>query len=394
MLFLAIETSCDETSLALGQVVESQNLGSFWSKINSIEITAALTSSQVSQHEIFGGVVPELGARLHAENIHWLLEKLLNLAASRLGLTVQDLLLRIDMIFVTAEVGLVSALRVGVELAKSLSYFLEKQTGRKVGWQPVNHLEGHLFSCFYQQVIITDETTGMVYSTRQSLPSFTNEDLFPHLHLLVSGGNTQILWLTSPNQWTIVGRTIDDAAGECFDKIGRMVGLPYPGGVWLSRIAGEEDTNLLNFPLAMKHAESFDVSYSGLKTAVRYFLQKATVPGFKIEQPLTKTELEIVLNSALDQILEPKLQLVKQVCVSAQTVIIEQLVRQFKRAMAHYQPKSIGLSGGVSANPLLRKKIQNLNVKPVLIAHPKLTGDNAIMIGLAGYRLVNLNCNN
>ena len=92
MLFLAIETSCDETSLALGQVVESQNLGSFWSKINSIEITAALTSSQVSQHEIFGGVVPELGARLHAENIHWLLEKLLNLATSRLGLTVQDLL--------------------------------------------------------------------------------------------------------------------------------------------------------------------------------------------------------------------------------------------------------------------------------------------------------------
>jgi len=193
MLFLAIETSCDETSLALGQVVESQNLGSFWSKINSIEITAALTSSQVSQHEIFGGVVPELGARLHAENIHWLLEKLLNLAASRLGLTVQDLLFRINMIFVTAEVGLVSALRVGVELAKSLSYFLEKQTGRKVGWQPVNHLEGHLFSCFYQQVIITDETTGMVYSTRQSLPSFTNEDLFPHLHLLVSGGNTNSL---------------------------------------------------------------------------------------------------------------------------------------------------------------------------------------------------------
>jgi len=172
-----------------------------------------------------------------------------------------------------------------------------------------------------------------------------------------------------------------------------MVGLPYPGGVWLSRIAGEEDTNLLNFPLAMKHAESFDVSYSGLKTAVRYFLQKTTVPGFKIEQLLTKSELNILLNSSLDQILEPKLQLVKQVCVSAQTVIIEQLVRQFKRAMAHYQPKSIGLSGGVSANPLLRKKIQNLNVKPVLIAHPKLTGDNAIMIGLAGYRLLNSSSN-
>ena len=392
MLFLAIETSCDETSLALGRFVEEQSQVSFWSKINSVEIVAALTSSQIPQHMIFGGVVPEVGARLHAESIHWLFENLLSVAAVRLDLTPKDLLSRIITIFVTAEVGLVSALRVGVEFAKSLSYFLEKQTVQQVRWQPVNHLEGHLFSCFYQQTLLTDAQTGAIYSVNQTLTELSDDALFPHLHLLVSGGNTQILWLTSPNRWTIVGRTIDDAAGECFDKIGRMVGLPYPGGVWLSKISGTQEANLLDFPLSMKQVESFDLSYSGLKTAVRYFLQKTKVPGFRLEQTLTKLELE-TLRLPLEQISEPKLQLIKQVCISAQTVIVEQLVRQFGRAVAYWQPRSIGLSGGVSANLLLRQKMQNFKPKTVLIAHPKLTGDNAIMIGLAGCRLVNSHCN-
>ncbi len=387
MFFLAIETSCDETSLALGNLGKSYQHGSFWSKINSIEIVAAVTSSQVPQHVAFGGVVPELGARLHAENIHWLLERLLSVAATRLGLATRDLLFQIDTIFVTAEVGLISALRVGVELAKSLSYFLEKQTGRKVSWQPVNHLEGHVFSCFYQQTLVTDSATGAVYSVNQDLVDLSDVSIFPHLHLLVSGGNTQILWLTDPDHWTIVGRTVDDAAGECFDKIGRMVGLPYPGGVWLSQIAGIQEVNLLDFPLSMKQTESFDLSYSGLKTAVRYFLQKTKVPGFRLEQALTKLELE-TLKLPLEEISEPKLQLIKQVCISAQTVIVEQLVRQFGRAIAHWQPKSVGLSGGVSANPLLRSKLQSLNPTHTLIANPKLTGDNAIMIGLAGFRLI------
>ncbi len=390
MFFLAIETSCDETSLALGRFIAEPSQVSFWSKINSIEIVAALTSSQVPQHVIFGGVVPEVGARLHADNIHWLFENLLSVAAVRLDLTPKDLLSRIVSIFVTAEVGLVSALRVGVEFAKSLSYFLEKQTGRKVSWQPVNHLEGHVFSCFYQQTLVTDSATGAVYSVNQDLVDLSDASIFPHLHLLVSGGNTQILWVTSPNHWTIVGRTMDDAAGECFDKIGRMVGLPYPGGVWLSKIAGLQEANLLDFPLSMKQTESFDLSYSGLKTAVRYFLQKSKVPGFKIEQSLTKPELE-TLKLPLEQISEPKLGLIKQVCISVQTVIVEQLVRQFGRAVAYWQPKSIGLSGGVSANLLLREKMQNFKPKTVLIAQPKLTGDNAIMIGLAGCRLNSLN---
>ena len=221
----------------------------------------------------------------------------------------------------------------------------------------------------------------------QDLVDLSDASIFPHLHLLVSGGNTQILWLTDPDHWTIVGRTVDDAAGECFDKIGRMVGLPYPGGVWLSQIAGTQEANLLDFPLSMKQTESLDLSYSGLKTAVRYFLQKTKVPGFRMEQALTKLELE-TLKLPLEEISEPKLQLIKQVCVSAQTVIVEQLVRQFGRAIVHWQPKSVGLSGGVSANPLLRSKLQSLNPTNTLIANPKLTGDNAIMIGLAGFRLI------
>ncbi|GAB4143347.1 MAG: hypothetical protein OHK0017_00590 [Patescibacteria group bacterium] len=246
---------------------------------------------------------------------------------------------------------------------------------------------------------------------------------YPHLHLLVSGGNSQILYCSDWNDWQIIGKTVDDAAGECFDKVGRMLGLPYPGGIYVSRIAGKEDKNISNFPVGMKHSGDFNFSFSGLKTAVRYYLEKQVVvhetsQKFKLEQPLseiaikflidhTLKDLQIILNSGkslveLNEYLEEKgyaginleekdrigFKLIKEVCISAQSVIIEALTHKVKLAAREFKCQTVGLSGGVSANPMLREKLGDLFGEKLLLAPRHLTGDNAIMIGLAG--LLNL----
>lgn len=213
--------------------------------------------------------------------------------------------------------------------------------------------------------------------------------IFPHLHLLVSGGNSQVILITKTfNDLKIIGQTLDDAAGETFDKIGRMLGLTYPAGVKLAKIAALDETNYLNFPVSMKNSLNYNFSFSGLKTHVRYLIQKNDILTF--EQPLTTSEFDLLVSSSLDQlkISNEKLFLIKQICVSSQAAIIQQLINKIEQAIKELKPTSIGLSGGVSANLLLRKKMEylatkyteNLLFKP----HISLTGDNAIMIGLAG----------
>ncbi len=384
MFFISIETSCDETSVAICHINDMVDyVDHLYSRINSIEVVGALTHSQIKNHQQFGGVVPEYGARLHAEQIHWLFEILLDFVSKKTFLQPQEVLNQVECIFVTGEVGLVSALRVGQEFVKSVRYFLQKQTHKQIDLKVINHLTGHIFSCFYQRELKKDFQTGILESITNIAEQFQDEEIFPHLHLLVSGGNTQIILLSSPTNWQIVGRTIDDAAGECFDKIGRMLGLPYPGGVLVSQIAGLEEQNYFDFPVSMRHADSLNLSYSGLKTAVRYFLQKPTVKGFVIEKPLKKTEISELLESPLEN-LNCKLKFIKQACISAQTVIIKQLINQFSKAVKQFNPKSVGLSGGVSANPLLRNKILEFSIFPTFITQLPLTGDNAVMIGLAG----------
>jgi N6-L-threonylcarbamoyladenine synthase len=430
MLILAIETSCDETSIAfLESGFETElNSQNFLEYINSFEILAHKISTQVATHAEYGGVIPEIGARLHAEQIHFLFEQTV-LEAIRNKSTAtelhpqldwgspttenenptekepfnfndpitQDFLSNIEYICVTTEPGLKSALRVGEEFAKTVQYYLDLKLNKKTEIVRVNHLKGHIFSSFHElphrfaEPLEGANTNYLGSKTNindfKLHPSVSYKDPFPHLHLLVSGGNSQLLLVKSPFEIEIVGHTLDDAAGECFDKTARMFGLQYPGGVSLARIAGIENTNYLDFPVSMKNNPELNFSFSGLKTAVRYFVQKNELLNY--EEKLSDTELELLLNKNLEELIEPKLILIKKLCISIQSVITEQLANKVKKAIKEFEPKSIGISGGVSANRLLKQKIQILaGGKPVNIPDLSLTGDNAVMIGLAGAILI------
>ena len=214
--------------------------------------------------------------------------------------------------------------------------------------------------------------------------------LYPHLHLLVSGGNSQLIYMKAWDDTKIIGATLDDAAGECFDKTARMIGLPYPGGVYLSKIAGLVDKNILDFPVSMKHSPDYNFSFSGLKTAVRYFLEKQILTNgerFILEKKLSLDQIDYLIDHNLEQIQtsnDEVLKIVKKVCISVQSVIAEALIHKLLRASQDLDTDSIGLSGGVSANCLLRLKLKKLYGDKLLLAPKTLTGDNAVMIGLAG----------
>lgn len=241
--------------------------------------------------------------------------------------------------------------------------------------------------------------------------------LYPHLHLLVSGGNTQLIYMQSWDDYKIIGATLDDAAGECFDKTARMTGLPYPGGVYLSKIAGKIDQNSLKFPVSMKQSGDYNFSFSGLKTAVRYFLEKQIMENnikFELEKRLTEVEIEFLTTHSLEEIRQLRhdqfrsgqqtpihsgnstqdhnseilnyelLAIIKEVCISVQSAIVEALLFKVNSAAQNLEIATIGLSGGVSANPLLRSKLFELYGERLLLAPKNLTGDNAVMIGLAG----------
>ncbi|MEI6728245.1 MAG: tRNA (adenosine(37)-N6)-threonylcarbamoyltransferase complex transferase subunit TsaD [bacterium] len=371
MYFLAIESSCDETSLALLEGNDRpKEFNSFIDYIDNFKVISSVISSQISTHVIYGGVVPEVGAREHAQNINLLFDKLFAQITDPKGslqATKDIYLSSLNAIFVTNEPGLISALRVGMEFAKSLSFFIGQKYQTLPEVKFVNHLRGHLFSSFYHQHLFENQ----------------NSAVFPHLHLLVSGGNTQLFLLDENLEQKLIGQTLDDAAGECLDKVGRMLGLPYPGGVWLSKIAKKSQENACNFPVSMAQNGNFDFSYSGLKTAVRYFLQAQNISNWKIEQKLEATEIELLIEGDLTK-LNLKLKLIYKVAVSAQTVVVQQLTNKVKNGIKKFSPKSIGLSGGVSANLLLRSKLEALDVVNVLLPEKQLTGDNAVMIALAG----------
>lgn len=368
MFVLSIETSCDETSIALLQSKKLHS-SSLFEHLNSFDIISSIVSSQIDTHKMYGGVIPEIGARMHADSIHLILMGLLKSA----GLTVGDLA-QLDGIFVTSEPGLISALRVGIETAKSIQFYLHTKYGIFVPLDYVHHLKGHVASSFYQKNI---DGTSIVNTFHDQLVNDTR--IFPHIHLIVSGGNSQILLLNAWNDWKIVGQTLDDAAGECFDKIGRMLGFPYPAGIYIAKTSGIVDKNIYNFPIGMQHNKDYNYSFSGLKTHVRRFLEKSNYP---LEFPLTQKEIDSLSSH---EILPRKLQFIKDVAISAQTVIISQLVQKVQKAIHTFSPNSCGISGGVSANLLLRLQLQTRNTDiPVFIPPLYLTGDNAIMIALAG----------
>jgi N6-L-threonylcarbamoyladenine synthase len=316
MIILAIESSCDDTSAALLDV-----------QADSVRVIAEQTASQIDLHAMYGGVIPELAGRAHAEAIYPVIQ------------SVEQGNPPAEAIAVTSGPGLVTGLLVGIEAAKTLAYL------RDLPLISVNHMEGHLYSTLLPQTL--NKTS-------------TKQWQFPALALVVSGGHTEIVLIKEHGVYEKLGQTRDDAAGECFDKIAKMLGLAYPGGPKISQYAQEGNPAAIDFPRPMITSPDLDMSFSGLKTSVRYFLR---------DHDLSEKDTPSLAD----------------VCASAERAIIDVLLSKMKRAIKKHQPKTILLAGGVSANELLRTELSVLAGEiPVLLPPRQYCMDNAAMIGLAG----------
>ncbi|MGI8603743.1 MAG: tRNA (adenosine(37)-N6)-threonylcarbamoyltransferase complex transferase subunit TsaD [Verrucomicrobiales bacterium] len=305
-LILALETSCDETAVAV---------------VRGSKILASEVSSQVALHQPFGGVVPELASRNHLVRISPLVVAAVRKAGVALG--------EIDAFAATAGPGLASSLLIGNTVAKALALAQHKP------FLAINHLEGHLLSPF------VDRPEGVA----------------PCVALIVSGGHTILLHLRSVGDYSLLGKTRDDAAGEAFDKVGKMLGLPYPGGPQIDQLAKDGDPTAFSFPRSMLHSGDFMFSFSGLKTAVLYTIEKLSRP----------------LHAALPDL-----------CASFQAAIVEILVTKTVNAARCSGENRIAISGGVACNSALRESFSQVcqvaGLK-LLLAPAALTTDNAAMIG-------------
>src|SRR5262245_5842712 len=318
MLVLGVETSCDETAAA---VLEDGR-----------RVRANVVASQIATHAPYGGVVPEVASRQHVATIVPVIER----AVADAGLRFGDL----DAIAVTAGPGLVGALLVGVETAKALAFALGKPL------VAVNHLAGHLAAAF----LAVDEETKP--------PSY------PHLALLVSGGHTALIRIDGPGQTRLLGSTRDDAAGEAFDKVGKLLGLGYPGGVAIDKRAATGDPQAVALPRALPGRDDLDFSFSGLKTAVATLLAREGTPQ----------------GQALNDF-----------CASFQTAVVDVLVRKSRRALAREGLGTLVVCGRVAAHRGLRAALAAAAAEDGFALHippPKYCTDNAAMIAAAGSQLL------
>jgi len=333
MKVLGIETSCDETALAL---IEAS--GDFSSL--KVKILSDLVASQVKIHQKYGGIVPSLAKREHSKNLPILYQKIFS----------QPLTSHLSpqIIAVTIGPGLSPCLWEGINFAKKISKKLNLPI---VG---VNHLEGHLFSVFL----------------KKPLPQF------PLVSLIISGGHTLLVLSKKPLSYKILGETKDDAVGEAFDKVGRMLGFAYPAGKEIEKIA-KKGKAIIDFPSPMINQKNYDFSYAGLKTAVLYYLKK----HFKSKEP------ENVFLKESFIVPEKKK---AQICASFQKAAFKVLIEKTLRAAKEFKVKSIVVCGGVAANEFLRKEFkkrakENLVKAKIFFPEKKFATDNAVMIALAGY---------
>lgn len=318
MLILGIETSCDETAAA---VIEDGRT-----------IRSNIVASQVATHRPYGGIVPELASREHIKNIVPVVQQALDAA----GVTFAEL----DGIGVTYGPGLVGSLLVGLSYAKSLAYALGKPF---VG---INHLEGHVYSVVFENPPIH----------------------YPALALLVSGGHTELYLIPEAETYRRLGHTRDDAAGEAFDKVAKLLGLGYPGGPIIDRLASQGDPEAIPFSIPRMSDGTLDFSFSGLKTAVRRYVEVNAL------EPVTDP----------DHLPQPILDLV----ASFQHTVVRTLLHRVAEAISQFQPQTIILVGGVACNSELRREAKVLAEQTGIRLYypsPILTTDNAAMIAAAAY---------
>ena len=302
-LVLSIETSCDETAVAV---------------LRGTQLLASEVASQIALHTLTGGVVPEVAARDHLRALKPVIER----ALADAGIALAD----VDAFAATRGPGLATSLMIGTSAAKGLA------VGFRKPYLAINHMEGHLLSPFFD----------------------TAEGVRPAIGLIVSGGHTMLVQIEALGRYRLLGQTQDDAAGEAFDKVGKLLGLPYPGGPHVDRLAKTGNPAAFDFPRSMLDSGDFAFSFSGLKTAVRYLLPKlATLP-------------------------------LADVCASFQEAVVDVLVEKTIRAVRATRQRVVALSGGVSCNSRLREKMRAAcwrAVLTLLIAPPALCTDNAAMIG-------------
>ena len=318
MLVLGIESSCDETAAA---VIKDGRV-----------ILSSVISSQIELHKPFGGVVPELAAREHLEKIDPIVDE----ALAKAGVALKD----IDAVAVTQGPGLIGSLLVGVCYAKALAFGLD------IPFVGVNHIEGHVFSVAFENPPIR----------------------FPAFALIVSGGHTNLFHLPKAGQYKVIARTRDDAAGEAFDKVAKMLGLEYPGGPIIEKIALEGDAAKIKFPIAKISDGRPDFSFSGLKTAVSRYVRE----------------------NAIEKVGEDKIvsQEIKDIAAGFQATVVKSLMKNVEKLAAEYQPQTLIVAGGVACNNALREAAEavgnRLNI-PVYFPSKHLSTDNAAMIAAAGY---------
>lgn len=310
---LGIETSCDETAAAVVQ--------------NGRHILSNVVNSQIDIHRLFGGVVPEVASRKHVENIGLVVEQ----AIKDSGLSYADL----DAVAVTNRPGLIGALLVGLSFAKAFAFTLDKPL------ITVNHLYGHIYANLLEHPQLE----------------------FPVVCLVVSGGHTSLLLMHSESEYELIGETLDDAAGEAFDKVARFLGLGYPGGPAVQKAAAAGQPGRFSLPRVFLHRDDFDFSFSGLKTAVMNEWRKAQQQG----------EANVY-----------------DMAAEFQNALVEVLVGKTMQAAEKYNARSVIMAGGVAANSLLRELMtrcgQELG-KPVYYPSLPLCTDNAAMIAAAAYPL-------
>ena len=331
MLILGFESSCDETGVALVQTVASSG------RFAVPRLVAHALHSQITMHQAYGGVVPELASRDHIRRALPLTDEVLSSSGHTLS--------EVDAVAYTQGPGLAGALLVGAGVAVALAAALGKPV---VG---IHHLEGHLLSPFLS----------------------ADPPEFPFVALLVSGGHTQLMRVDGVGRYTLLGETIDDAAGEAFDKSAKLLGLPYPGGPGLSRLAEQGDSKAFAFPRPLLHSHDLDFSFAGLKTAV--LTQVKRLLSAQLSGPLAAHAAE-----ALSE------QQRADVAASTQAAIVEVLVKKSLAALAQTGLKRLVVAGGVGANKLLRAELNQACAKRRIRVHyPELhlCTDNGAMIAMA-----------
>ena len=304
MLVVGIDTSCDDTSIAVYDG-------------HGNKVLSNIVSSQYEFHRPFGGVVPEVAARKHAENIDVVFEEALRVA----GIGVED----IRLVAVTRAPGLLPALLVGLTFGKGVAFW------KDIPFKGVHHIEAHLLS-----------------------PFIGSEPEYPFLGLVVSGGHTLIVLAEEFGKYRVIGKTLDDAVGEAYDKVAKMLNLGYPGGPVIDRIYREFEGEYLELP--KPRVKGFNYSFSGIKTAVRRLIENGYPP--------------------------------EQVAASFQKTAVEYLIGKLKKALKETGVKRIAVSGGVSANSLLREKLKEIEEQGYKVYLPKMefTSDNGAMVAYVGYR--------